>query len=110
MFAATGAARARGTALHGVKRSWREEVVAKNEVMTQSEGGQVVPDGSLLVNGVEWVVPLPCTVAALLARLELAGKRVAVAIDRNVVPRSRYAEAQVFPGSRVEILEAVGGG
>lgn len=67
-------------------------------------------DGSLLVNGVDFVVPLPCTVAALLARLEMGGKRVAVSINRNVVPRSRHPEAVVQAGDRVEILEAVGGG
>ncbi len=67
-------------------------------------------DGALLVNGVELAVPLPCTVAELLARLEMAGKRVAVSINRNVVPRSRHPEALVQAGDRVEILEAVGGG
>lgn len=67
-------------------------------------------DGSVLVNGESLQGPLPCTVTALLARLELAGKRVAVSINRGVVPRSRHGEALVHAGDRVEILEAVGGG
>lgn len=67
-------------------------------------------DGPLLVNGVDFEVSLPCTVAALLARLEMGGKRVAVSINRCVVPRSRHPEALVHAGDRVEILEAVGGG
>lgn len=74
------------------------------------EADRAAADATLLVNGVEFVLPLPCTVAALLARLGMGGKRVAVAIDRAVVPRSRHAEALVVPGSRIEILEAVGGG
>jgi sulfur carrier protein len=78
--------------------------------MKESELGQAVADGPLVVNGVDLVVPLPCTVLDLLARLEMAGKRVAVSVDRSVVPRSRHAEAIVRAGNRVEILEAVGGG
>ena len=78
--------------------------------MTESEPERAGAEGLLLVNGVDFVVPLPCTVAALIARLDMAGKRVAVSINRGVVPRSRHAEALVRAGDRIEILEAVGGG
>jgi sulfur carrier protein len=65
---------------------------------------------TLVVNGDERVLDLPCTVAVLLDQLGLAGKRVAVSVDRSVIPRSRHPEAIVRAGDRVEILEAVGGG
>jgi sulfur carrier protein len=78
--------------------------------MNEGERGRAVADGSLLVNGREWTLPLPCSVTALLERLDLGGKRVAVSINRAVVPRSRHADALVRVGDRVEILEAVGGG
>lgn len=78
--------------------------------MTESELGRAAASASLLVNGVAWTLPLPCTVTALLGRLELGGKRVAVSVNRSVIPRSRHAEALVGAGDRVEILEAVGGG
>lgn len=82
-----------------------------SEGTTEGGLGQAHPvDGPLLVNGVDFVMPLPCTVAALLARLEMGGKRVAVSINRSVVPRSRHPEALVHAGDRVEVLEAVGGG
>jgi len=42
--------------------------------------------------------------------LGLAGKRVAVAVNRTVVVRSRYADAALAEGDSIEILEAVGGG
>ncbi|MFO0691481.1 MAG: sulfur carrier protein ThiS [Myxococcota bacterium] len=64
----------------------------------------------MLVNGAELALPLPCTVAELLERLELGGKRVAVSVNRTVVPRSRHPEVRVEAGDRIEILEAVGGG
>ena len=50
------------------------------------------------------------TVAELLEGLDLGGKRVAVAVNRDVVIRSRYAEHRLAEGDRIEILEAVGGG
>ncbi len=65
---------------------------------------------SLELNGEPRSVPAPCSVAALLETLELGGKRVAVAVNRDVVVRSRYATLELREGDRVEILEAVGGG
>lgn len=50
------------------------------------------------------------TVTVLLEELGMAGRKVAVAVDRVVVPRSRYGDTLLAPGQRVEILEAVGGG
>ena len=65
---------------------------------------------SLLVNG-EWhSVPSPCTVEGLLRRLTLERRRVAVAVNRDVVPRSAFETHQLASDDRVEILEAVGGG
>jgi sulfur carrier protein len=67
-------------------------------------------DLDLLVNGESRVVPVGCTVADLIELLGLAGRRVAVAINRDVVPRSAFGSRQLASGDRVEILEAVGGG
>lgn len=62
------------------------------------------------VNGEPRDVPQGCTLQALLAQLELTGCRIAVALDREVIPRSTYADVAIQGGERIEILEAVGGG
>jgi len=49
-------------------------------------------------------------VARLLERLELAGKKVAVERNGEIVPRSRYAETPLATGDQLEIVVAVGGG
>jgi sulfur carrier protein len=49
-------------------------------------------------------------VARLLERLELAGKKVAVERNGEIVPRSRYAETRLASGDQLEIVVAVGGG
>lgn len=65
---------------------------------------------SLLVNGERRSVPAPCTVEGLLRRLSPDPRRVAVAVNRDVVPRSAFGTHQLASDDRVEILEAVGGG
>lgn len=62
------------------------------------------------VNGEPRDVPRGCTVSELLGLLDLTGRRVAVALNREVVPRSTYADVAIEAGDRIEILEAVGGG
>jgi sulfur carrier protein len=65
---------------------------------------------TILVNGQERVVDAETTVARLLEDLGVRPDGVAVAVDREVVPRSRHAEQVLAEGQRVEILRAVGGG
>jgi sulfur carrier protein len=52
------------------------------------------------------------TVAAALARLELApdARGVAVAVDGEVVPRAEWASFELPPEARVEVLTAMQGG
>lgn len=65
---------------------------------------------TLQVNGRPEEVPPETTVRGLLAQLGLGGARVAVAVNRSVVPRSAFDSHRLVAGDRVEILEAVGGG
>ncbi len=64
----------------------------------------------IIMNGSARDIPDGCTVAGLLSILEIRGRRVAVAINRDVVPRSVHAKVELNDGDEVEILEAVGGG
>ena len=68
------------------------------------------PELSLFVNGDPRAVASGCTVARLLDSLGLARRRIAVAVNRDVVPRSTFDTYRLSEGDRVEILEAVGGG
>jgi sulfur carrier protein len=55
-------------------------------------------------------LPAGCTVAALLERQGLAGRRVAVEVNREIVPRSAHAARTLVAGDRVEVVHALGGG
>lgn len=77
-------------------------------------GGRAEGRGSaavqIVVNGQARALEPGTTVAALVASLDLGGRRMAVEIDEEVVPRSEYAERVLGDGERVEIVHAVGGG
>jgi sulfur carrier protein len=62
------------------------------------------------VNGKMHPFEQPLDVAALLARLEMAGKKVAVERNGEIVPRSLHRETLVEDGDQLEIVVAVGGG
>lgn len=64
----------------------------------------------ILINGERRQFPSPLTVAALVAELGHAGRRIAVERNGEIVPRSRHADVVVAEGDRFEIVVAVGGG
>ncbi len=62
------------------------------------------------VNGAAREFPAPLTFTQLLDELALAGARLAVERNGEIVPRSRFAEARLADGDRIEVVMAVGGG
>lgn len=64
----------------------------------------------VIVNGAARRLPAGTSVTALLARLDAAGKRVAVERNGAIVPRSAHAQTQLADGDVVEVVIAVGGG
>jgi sulfur carrier protein len=64
----------------------------------------------IIVNGNPTEVPDSTDMADLIDRLELTGERLAVEVNEELVPRSRFGEHRLKPDDRVEIIHAVGGG
>ena len=62
------------------------------------------------VNGAARVFPTAPTFDELLAELSLAGRRLAVERNGEIVPRSHFAAARLADGDRIEVVMAVGGG
>ncbi len=65
---------------------------------------------TLSVNGSPRNIDTGSNVNRLLKALELAGKRVAVERNGEIVPRSQYGDTQLAHGDQLEIVVAVGGG
>lgn len=62
------------------------------------------------LNGEPFELPDNQSVADLLARLDLAGRRVAVELNLDIVPRSEHDSTRLAEGDRVEVVHAIGGG
>ncbi len=62
------------------------------------------------VNGETVELDRPVTLLELLDRFGLKPARVAVELDRRIVPRAAYGETRVGDGQQVEIVQFVGGG
>jgi sulfur carrier protein len=62
------------------------------------------------LNGAPREFPAPLTFAQLLQEMALAGGRLAVERNGEIVPRSRFGEAHLADGDRIEVVVAVGGG
>jgi sulfur carrier protein len=66
---------------------------------------------NILINGNVKVFNIAdMTVAALVAELDLVGKRLAIERNGEIVPRSQFADVLLQEGDKLEIVGAVGGG
>ncbi len=52
----------------------------------------------------------PFTLAALIELLGMKSDRVAVEVNRNIVPRDLWAQTNLQEGDRLEVVHFVGGG
>jgi sulfur carrier protein len=62
------------------------------------------------LNGETFELPDGESVAGLIERLDLAGRRVAVELNLDIVPRSQHASTALRDGDQVEVVHAIGGG
>ena len=62
------------------------------------------------LNGDPFEIAGPLTVSALLAHLDIDGRRVAVEHNLVVVKRGHYEATEIRDGDEVEIVNFVGGG
>ncbi|MBL4621489.1 MAG: sulfur carrier protein ThiS [Immundisolibacteraceae bacterium] len=51
-----------------------------------------------------------CSVADFLIERGLTGKRLAVELNRQIVPRSQHSDQMLSDGDKMEIIHAIGGG
>ncbi|HFQ91829.1 MAG TPA: sulfur carrier protein ThiS [Chromatiales bacterium] len=64
----------------------------------------------ILINGERRQVAEGVSIAEVLKMLDLAGRRVAVEVNLEIIPRGEHEGRKLQPGDRVEIVQAIGGG
>jgi thiamine biosynthesis protein ThiS len=70
----------------------------------------IVEQIALTVNGDTMQAAAGITLAALIGRLELDTRKVAVERNLEIVPRSAYAATRLEAGDKLEIVHFIGGG
>jgi sulfur carrier protein len=65
---------------------------------------------AIQLNGEEYTVEGDPSLPVLLERLKMRRGRVAVEINRAVIPRAQYDSVRLNPGDVVEVINFVGGG
>ena len=64
----------------------------------------------ITINGSQENYPAKTAVSQLLNQLNLQDKRIALEINREIIPRSEYDQHILNDGDIVEIIHAIGGG
>ena len=65
---------------------------------------------NIVLNGEARRLEDALTLRGLIDHLELTGKRLAVEVNEEVVPRSQHVDYRLRDGDYVEIVHAIGGG
>ncbi len=64
----------------------------------------------ITINGEPKPLAAATTVTALVAQLELTAQRLAIELNRDILPRGQWAETKLNDGDKLEIVHFVGGG
>lgn len=65
---------------------------------------------NLTINGESRVLSPAGTLDALVEQLGMKSDRVAIELNREIVPRGQWAQTPLKDGDRLEIVQFVGGG
>lgn len=65
---------------------------------------------TIILNGSDHKTEPDTTLSQLLEQMGLKRDGIAVAVNSRVVPKSAHDQTVLFPGARVEVIRAVGGG
>ncbi|MCS2607941.1 sulfur carrier protein ThiS [Halomonas dongshanensis] len=65
---------------------------------------------AITLNGEPYDLAAERTAAELVEALGLTGRRIAMEINEEIVPRSQLSATRLEAGDRVEIVHAIGGG
>ena len=64
----------------------------------------------IIVNDLEMEVSTSINVKELINQLDMQAEKIAIEINKIIVPRSTYNEHMVLENDTIEIIKAVGGG
>jgi len=64
----------------------------------------------ILLNGTTYSIEDGSSINTLIEQLELKGKRLAVEINQEIIPKSEHDQYKIQQGDVIEIIHSIGGG
>lgn len=64
----------------------------------------------IFINGEAHEFEGPLTIQQLLEALSFTQKRIAIEVNREIIPHGQYSNTQINAEDRIEIVHAIGGG
>jgi len=77
---------------------------------SSGEEGSVTEQIRIFINGQNHEIDAPTSLNALLRKLKIDLKYIAIALNEEVIPRPQTSEKMIQNGDRIEIIKAVAGG
>ena len=65
---------------------------------------------TILLNGEAFPLEKEHSLAVLIASLNLSGQAIAVAVNRQIIPRAQWQDQQLQAQDKVDVVRAIGGG
>jgi sulfur carrier protein len=75
-----------------------------------SQNPQIQQKISIVLNGEPYVIEGDARLTTLIAALKMKPTRIAVELNREVVPKAQYGKIVLREGNEVELINFVGGG
>lgn len=65
---------------------------------------------NITLNGQPFELQSGATLLDVIHALDLEGKRYAIEVNEEIIPRSAHADFRVNPDDEIEVVQAIGGG
>ena len=65
---------------------------------------------TIYINGIKKLVNFDYTLLDILEEFNIKSSFVAIEVNKEVVPKSKYSTKKILKGDNIEILQMIGGG
>ncbi|TNF92216.1 MAG: sulfur carrier protein ThiS [Gammaproteobacteria bacterium] len=65
---------------------------------------------NIILNGETRAMRSDTSLSDLITELDLTNKRIAIEVNREIIPRGNFHDHELQEGDKIEIVHAIGGG
>ena len=65
---------------------------------------------TIYINGKKKLVNFDCSLLDILEEFNIKSRFIAIEINKEVIPKSKYSTKKILKGDNIEILQMIGGG